>query len=111
MKSKKERYHYDLKEIKITVEKPFQRNWLEKRKKQILDELRSDFPLKMDNYITKRAKLSLQIKIVKSTPLMISTKRQAILVIQKTSIKDTKNCCTFLFIWDLQRCCGLHTEI
>ena len=63
------------KKLKITVEqKPFQRDWPEKGKKQILDELQSDLPLKMDNYITKRAELSLQIRIVKSTPFMISTK-------------------------------------
>ena len=34
----------------------------------------------MDNYITKRAELPLQIRIVKSTSFMISTKGQAILV-------------------------------
>ena len=70
--------------MKVTVEQtPFQTGWLEKGKKQILDELQSDFPLKIDNYITKRAGLSLQIKIVKSTSLIISTKGQAILGTQK----------------------------
>ena len=74
------------KKLKITVEqKPFQRDWPEKGKKQILNELQSDFQLKMDNYITKRAELSLQIRIVKLTPFMISTKGQAILVTQKQS--------------------------
>ena len=22
-----------------------------------------------------------------------------------------KNCCMFLLVWDLQRCCGLHTKM
>ena len=75
MASKKERNHYDLKEIENTVEqKPFQRDWLEKAKKQILEEPQSNVPLKMGNYITKKADLSLQIRIVKSTSFTISTK-------------------------------------
>ena len=70
--------------MKITVEqKPFQRDWLEKEKTQILDELQSGFPLKMDNYITKRVDLSLQIRIIKSTSFMISTKGQTILLTQR----------------------------
>ena len=65
MASKKERNHYDLKEIENTVEqKYFQRDWLKKRKNQILDEPQSDFPLNMDNYIIKRADLSWQRMIV-----------------------------------------------
>ena len=65
MASKKERNHYDLKEIENTVEqKYFQRDWLKKRKNQILDEPQSDFPLNMDNYITKRTDLSWQRMIV-----------------------------------------------
>ena len=64
--------------LKITVEqKHFQGNQLEKGKKQ------SHFPLNMDNYITKRADLSLQIRIVKPTSFMISRKGQSILVTQK----------------------------
>ena len=70
--------------MKINVkQKPFQRDWLEKAKKQILDEPQSDFSLKIDNYITKRADLPLQIRIVKSTSFMISAKGQVILVIEK----------------------------
>ena len=70
------------KKLKITVEqKPFQRDQLEKGKKQILDEPQSGFPLKMDNY--KSTDLSLQIRIVNSTSLMTSTKGQVILVTQK----------------------------
>ena len=64
MANKKERNQYDL-------------------KKQILDEPQSNFPLKVDNYITKRTDLSLQIRNVSSTSFMISTKVQAILVTQK----------------------------
>ena len=48
--------------------------------KQILDEPQSVFPLKMDNYVTKRADLSLQRRIVKSTSFMISAKGETILV-------------------------------
>ena len=67
--------------LKITAEqKHFQRDWLEKMKKQILDEPQSDFPLNVDNYITKRAGWSLQIRIVNSTSFMISKKGQTILV-------------------------------
>ena len=36
----------------------------------------------MDNYITKKTDLSLQIRVVKSTSFMISTKVQAVLVTQ-----------------------------
>ena len=61
----------------ITVDQSFQRDWLEKGKKQ------SDFPLRMDSYITRRAELSSQLRIAKSTSFMISTKGQAILVTQK----------------------------
>ena len=69
------------KKLKINLEqKPFQRDWLENGKKQILDKPQSDFPLKMDNYITKGADLSFQIRITKSTSFMISAKGQAILV-------------------------------
>ena len=39
----------------------------------------------MDNYISKGAQLSLQIRIVKSTSFVISTIVQAILVTQKQS--------------------------
>ena len=46
------------KKLKITVEQPFQRDWLGKGIKQILDEPQNDFPLKTDNYITNRAELS-----------------------------------------------------
>ena len=70
------------KKLKFTVEEPFQRDWLEKGKKLILDEPQ-DFSFKVDNGITKRAQLSLQIRIVKSTSFMIFTKGQAILVTQK----------------------------
>ena len=83
MVTKKEKNHYDLKKKKIIVEQPSQRDWLEMGKKQILDEPLSNFILKMDSYITKRAELSLQIRIVKSTSFMKSTKGQAILVTQK----------------------------
>ena len=47
----------------------------------------------MDNYITKRAQLSLQIRIVKSTSFMISTKDQAILVTQKHEIYKIYKIC------------------
>ena len=48
------------KKLEITVEqKPFRRDFLKKGEKQVLDELQSNFPLKMDNYITKRADVSL----------------------------------------------------
>ena len=80
--SKKDKNRYDLKKkLKITVEqKLFQRGWLEMGKKQILGESQSNFPLKMHSYITKRAELSLQIRIVKLISFMISTKGQAVLV-------------------------------
>ena len=72
------------KKLEITVEqKPFHRDFLKKGEKQVLDELQSNFPLKMDNYVTKRADVSLQLRIVKSTSFMISTKDQAILVTQE----------------------------
>ena len=70
--------------MKITVEQtPFQGDWLEKGGKQILDEPESDFSYKIDNYITKRVDLSLQIRIVKSKSFIISTEGQAIPVTQK----------------------------
>ena len=70
--------------MKITVEQTlFQKDWLEKEKRQILDEPQSDFSLKMDSYVTKRAELSLPIKIVKLTSFMISTKGRAVLLTQK----------------------------
>ena len=76
MSSKKERNHYDLKEIDYcrTI---FPKRLAGKGKKQ------SDFTLRMDSYITRRAELSSQIRIAKSTSFMISTKGQAILVTQK----------------------------
>ena len=84
MASKKERNHYNLKEIQnYCTTKTFPKRLTKEEKKQILDKPQSDFLLKMDNYITKRADLSLQIRIVKSTQFMISTKVQAILVTQK----------------------------
>ena len=84
MASKKQRNHYDLKENENYCRaKIFQRDRLEKGEKQILAEPQNDFPFKADNYIPKRADLSLQISNVKSTSFMISTKGQAILVTQK----------------------------
>ena len=73
MANKKERNQYDF----------FQIDWLEKGEKQILDKPQSDFPLKMDIYVTEKADLSFQIRNIKSTSFMISTKCQAILVTQK----------------------------
>ena len=84
MASKKQRNHYDLKENENYCRaKTFQRDRLEKGEKQILAEPQNYFPFKADNYIPKRADLSLQISNVKSTSFMISTKGQAILVTQK----------------------------
>ena len=52
MANKKER-NYDLKEIEnYRRTKPFQRDWLGKGEKQVLDEPQSDFSLKMDIYVT-----------------------------------------------------------
>ena len=98
------------------TEKPlwFERDWLENGKWQILDKPQSDFPLKIANYITKRPEFSLQIRIVKSALFMIPAKNQAILVTQKQcqfilgEPLIRKNCCTFLLIWDSQRCSRLH---
>ena len=73
MANKKERNQYDF----------FQIDWLEKGEKQILDKPPSDFPLKMDIYVTEKADLSFQIRNIKSTSFMVSTKCQAILVTQK----------------------------
>ena len=104
------------KKLKITVEQSFQRDWLENGKWQILDKPQSDFPLKIANYITKRAEFSLQIRIVKSTLFMIPAKNQAILVTQKQcqfilgEPLIRKNCCTFLLIWDSQRCSRLYKK-
>ena len=54
MASKKQRNHYDLKQIENCCRtKTFPRDWLGKRKKQILDEPKSDFPVNKDNYITE----------------------------------------------------------
>ena len=106
MASKKERNHYDLTGIENYFRtKSFSKSLaVKKGKKQVLDKPQSGFPLKKDNYITKRAKLSLHIRIVKLTSFMISTKGQTILVTQKQcqlilgEPKHTKNCCTFLLI-------------
>ena len=67
MVSKKERNHYDLKEIENYCRtkifpKRLPGKWEEK---EILDEPQNDFLLRMDNYLTKRADLSSQIRIVK----------------------------------------------
>ena len=73
MASKKERNHYDLKEIdnycrtKSIPERP-----AGKGKKQILDKPQCNFPLKIDNYITRRPELPLQVKVVKSALFMTS---------------------------------------
>ena len=68
MVSKKERNHYDLKEIEnYRITKTIPKRLAGKGGKQILDKLQSNFPLKMDCYNTKRSELSLQIRIVKST--------------------------------------------
>ena len=54
MASKKQRNHYDLKQIENCCRtKTFPKDWLGKRKKQILDEPKSDFPVNKDNYITE----------------------------------------------------------
>ena len=69
--------------------------------KQILDGPQSDFSLRMYNYITKRAELSLQIRIVKSTSFIISTSGQAILVTQKQSqliLREPKHTKTLLHV-------------
>ena len=84
MACKKDRNHFHLKRIENYCRtKTFPKRLAEKGRKQILHEPQSDFPLKMDNYITKIADLSLQIRIVKSTSFMISMKGQVILVTQK----------------------------
>ena len=83
MVSKKERNHYDFKEIENYCRTTFPKRLAGKKEKQILDKPQSDFLLKTDNYITKRAELSLQIRIVKSTSLMTSTNNQVILVTQE----------------------------
>ena len=81
MASKKERNHYDLKEKENYCRtKTFSNRLARKGEKQTLEESQSYFPLKMDNYMTRRADLSLQIRTVKSTSFTIPTKGQAILV-------------------------------
>ena len=63
MVSKKQSNHYDLQEIEnYRRTKTIPKRLAGKGKKQILDKPQSDLPLKMDNYITKRAELLLQIR-------------------------------------------------
>ena len=72
---------------------------------------------KMNNYITKRADLSLQIRIAKSASFMISTKDLAILVSQKQchlilrESQHTKKLLHVFLIWDLQQPCQRQSSL
>ena len=72
------------KKLKITVEqKPFLRDCLEKGNNQILADRKAIFHYDWTIILyAKRAHLPLQLRIVKSTSFMISTKEQSILVTQ-----------------------------
>ena len=84
MARKKERNHYDLKEIENYCRaKPFLRDCLEKGNNQILADRKAIFHYDWTIILyAKKAHLPLQLRIVKSTSFMISTKEQSILVTQ-----------------------------
>ena len=70
----KERNHYDLKEIENYCRtKTFPKRLAGKGEKQFLDEPQSTFLLNMDNYITKRGDLSLQIRIIHQVDIIHDT--------------------------------------
>ena len=116
MASKKERnqerkQEKDLIEIENYCRTNFPKSLVRKGEKTNFRQNAKRFSIKIGNYITKRADLSLQIRIAKSTLFMISTTGQAILVTQKQcqlilgEPLHTKN------VGVLPRCCGLHTKM
>ena len=72
------------KKLKVTVEqKPFQRDWPEIGKKQILDKPQSVFSIKKEIVLQREKTCHLQVIIFKLISFMISTNGPAILVTQK----------------------------
>ena len=84
MARKKERNHYDVKEIESYCRtKTFPKRLAGNREKANFRQTAKRFFNKKGNCITKREDLSLQVIIFKLTSFMISTNGSAILVTQK----------------------------
>ena len=85
MARKKDRNHYDLKEIENYCRtKTFPKRLPRKGEQPILADRKAIFHYDWTIILyTKRAHLPLQLRIVKSTSFIISTKEQSILVTQK----------------------------